>query len=150
MPQRKGLAVQIPECPQGRLLVEQVDDVEVYLERFGFIRERVETLHKGKVRLSPGRISPVTAAVVDYNVHMFQVDRPANRRSAHNAEEATDFQIPWRDVGPIHLELVRPVGAQRSIDQLALRVVVEEPEIKIAINVRAEAAVLVRASQTGI
>ena len=50
MPQRKGLAVQTPECPQARLLVEQVDDVEVYLERFGFIRERVETLHQGEVR----------------------------------------------------------------------------------------------------
>ena len=150
LPQRQGLAVQAAERPQPRLLVEDIDDVEVDLQRFGFIRERVEALHQREVRLSPGRVPPVAAAVVNHDVHVLQIDNPGDRRSAHGAEEAANFEVPRRDVGPIHLELVGPVGTQRAIDQAPFGVIVEELEIEVPIDVRTQAAVLVGTAQARI
>ena len=150
LPQGKGLAVEASEGPQGRLLVEEVDDFEVYFERPSLIREGVKTLDQGEVRLRPDWISAVAATVVHHDVHVFQLDCPGDRRSAHGAEETPDFHVPRRDIGPIDLELMGPVGAQWSIDQVAFGVIVEEPEIEIAIDVRTEASVLVGAGQAAI
>ena len=76
------------------------------------------------------------------------VDFRGHRRALRDCLEHADRRAPGQVVSALQLQVVRPVGRQRSVDGIALRIEQQILAVEVAVDVRTGAAVLVRGGQT--